>query len=398
MSSISLINRIKYSKTLYRLFCFFGNISIKLLSLFIRKDKNLILFVSFGGRKYDDSPRCIFEKMVLDKNFDNYKLVWAFINPKQHKVDSRAEIIKIDTLKYFVTCLKARVWITNSAITRGLSFKSNWTFYLNSWHGSPIKKMGEDINQGNSSFKSHGRNLIDVMLSQSSFEAQIFSRVFNIPYENFRVYGLPRNDELVSRNNDNEINRIKSILDIPQDKKVLLYAPTFREYIKDSNSNCVIYPPINFNKWQRILGDKYIILFRAHYEVVKVMDVQYDNFVKDVSQYPNLNELMLISDTLISDYSSIFFDYSILGKPMLCFAYDFDEYASKRGLYFDIRKCLSNENIENEDDLLDAICNLDMAESIRLSKEFRKKYVQEYGEATDKTINEILKNLTSDRA
>lgn len=395
MSSVSLINRIKYNKRLYELFRILGNSFMKVLSLFVRQDEKMILFVSFGGRKYDDSPRCIFEQMILDQRFEDYKFVWAFIKPEQHVVSKRAEVIKIDTIKYFMTCLKARVWITNSSITRGLSFKSKWTLYLNTWHGSPIKKMGDDINQENTSFKSHTHNLINIMLSQSQFEAQIFSRVFNIPYENFRIYGLPRNDELVNKNNELEIIKIKTRLNIPSDKRIILYAPTFREYIKDSSSNCIITPPINFEQWQHILGDKYIILFRAHYEVVKIMDVKYDEFVRDFSQYPNLNELMLISDMLISDYSSIFFDYSILARPMLCFAYDYDEYVSKRGLYFDIRKKLSDDIYDTEEKLLNAILNIDIAEHMQITNEFRKKYVEAYGNATDAIINEIAQNIIS---
>ena len=395
MNSISLINKVKYSKTLYRLFRFCGDIFIKVLSLFIRQDKKLILFVSFGGRKYDDSPRCIFEKMILDDRFNDYKFVWAFIDPELHQVSKRAEVIKIDTLRYFLTCLKARVWITNSAITRGLSFKSRWTLYLNTWHGSPIKKMGDDINPENTSFRGQTHNLIDIMLSQSQFESQIFSRVFNIPTENFRVYGLPRNDELISRNTTEEILKIKTQLNIPLNKQVILYAPTFREYTKDSNSNCIIAPPINFEHWEQILGDKYIVLFRAHYEVVNVMNIKYNNFVRNLSQYPNLNDLMLISDMLISDYSSIFFDYSILARPMLCFAYDYDQYSSKRGLYFDIRKELSQENYDTEDKLLNAILNLNIADLESISNSFREKYIEEYGDATYKTINEIAQNIIS---
>lgn len=395
MNSISLINKVKYSKTLYRLFCLCGNIFIKMLALFIRQDKKLILFVSFGGRKYDDSPRCIFEKMIRDDRFNDYKFVWAFIDPKLHKVSNRAEVIKIDTLRYFITCLKARVWITNSAITRGLSFKSKWTLYLNTWHGSPIKKMGDDINPENTSFRSRTHNLIDIMLSQSQFESQIFSRVFNIPTENFRVYGLPRNDELISRNTAEEILKVKTQLNIPLDKQVILYAPTFREYTKDSNSNCIIAPPINFEHWKQILGERYVVLFRAHYEVVKVMDIKYNDFVRNLSQYPNLNDLMLISDMLISDYSSIFFDYSILARPMLCFAYDYDKYSSKRGLYFDIRKELSQNNYDTEDKLLNAILNLNVADLKSISNAFREKYIEEYGDATDKTINEIAQNIIS---
>ena len=131
---------------------------------------------------------------------------------------------------------------------RGLSFKGKKTFYLNTWHGTPIKKMGSDIDSSNKSFGTKGRSRVDVMLAQGHYEAEIFSRVFNIPFENFRIIGLPRNDELV-KNNISKQMELKKQLNISLDKKVILYAPTFREFTKDSAHNCIFAPPIDLKRF-----------------------------------------------------------------------------------------------------------------------------------------------------
>lgn len=392
--SISLINRIKYSKLLYKIYFHCGNLGVALLKLFIKPKSDTIVFVSFGGRKYDDSPRCIYEYMLTDHRFDNFKLVWAFIDPDRHTID-RGEKIKIDSMKYYRTLLSACCWVTNSSVERGLSFKGKSAFYFNTWHGTPIKKMGSDIGYSSQAFASKGKDsTIDIMLAQGQYEADIFSRVFNINIDKFRIIGLPRNDELVPNEYNHQLirERICEKLNIPINKKIILYAPTFREYLKE-DSNCIIAPPIDLKKWQRKLSDNYVILFRAHYEITKALNIVESDFMHDVSDYGNLNELMIASDILISDYSSIFFDYSILDKPMLCFAYDYEEYATKRGLYFDMRPDLNSEHITNDDDLIAAIVNINYESAIEHTRNFKSKYITAYGNASKLSADIIFDNI-----
>ena len=395
MSSISIINQIKYNPIIFKIVKILGEIALSLLRLFIQTDDKLILFVCFGGRKYDDSPRCIYEAMLKDERYDECKFVWAFIEPEKHVLLGRGVKIKIDTLKYFITCFRARVWITNSAVTRGLSFKGKRTFYFNTWHGSAIKRLGNDMNInsfGNFSKEKEKKTcLFDVFCAQSEYDINIFSSCFSIPKDCFEVIGLPRNDELVINNNESTITNIKNKLKIPLEKKVILYAPTFREYDRDYGNNCVLVPPMNLEKWKKVLGGDYVLLFRAHYEVVKTMDIEDNTFIRNVSKYPNINELMLISDILLSDYSSIYFDYSILGRPMICWAYDFELYNQKRGLYFDIRNVLGDTKVVTEDDVLDTILNEKGNRREIISKAFRDEYVKSYGSASLQSLDIIYK-------
>ena len=151
---------------------------------------------------------------------------------------------------------------------------------------------------------------------------------------------MPRNDELA--NCDYETSTaIKKKLNIPLEKKIILYAPTFREYTKNKSNQVMLNVPINFETWQETLGENIVILFRAHYEVAKLLNVLNYDFVYDVSKYP-----------------SIFFDFSILHKPMLCYAYDYDLYTEKRGMYIDLKKELPCKVCETETELLNEILNV----------------------------------------
>lgn len=393
MASIGLINYVKYSKTLYKVYFYIGSWLVNILKKIIRTDDKLIVFNSFGGRKYDDSPKCIYEAMIKDPRFEDYTFVWAFISPNKFEIP-RGKKIKCDTFTYYKTLLKARVWITNSTMERGLSFKGSRTFYYNSWHGTPIKLMGGDISEKNPSFGTKRKRCpYDVFCAQSDFDADIFKRCFGVSNKAMKIIGLPRNDELAGEFDDERRKQIKTKIGISEDKKVILYAPTFREYTKDDNLNCILAPPAHFEKWKEVLSNDYVLLFRAHYEVVKTLNFNENEFVIDVSLYPSLNELLLVSDLLISDYSSIFFDYSITGKPMLCFAYDYEEYASKRGLYFDVRKELDSMNLTEEDAVISEIASINIEHRREVSIKFREKYVTNYGTATKESLELIINEI-----
>lgn len=364
------------------------NTVVNSMKLFVKTDDKLILFNSFAGRRFDDSPFALFEGMKKDKRFSGYKLLWAFHNPEMFDVEG-AEKIKTDTLEYFMTCLKARVWITNSSFERGLHFKNKNTFYFNTWHGTPIKKMGNDI-VNDQSFGEKGKNSTDVMPVQSDFETEVFSRMFSLPKNHFLKCGLPRND-ILSTYDEQLRKQIRQKLDIRDDQKIILYCPTFREYERDNSNNVVVKPPIDLDKWEKELADEYVLFFRAHYEVARTLDIKENSFVKDMTDYQSLNELMIASDILISDYSSVFIDYSIMDKPMFHFTYDYDKYASLRGLYFDIRESI--DGAANEDELISLLKHMNPEKETEKTRQFRNQYVQYYGHAVESSLDCIAEHL-----
>lgn len=378
-----LKNILKTNKFMYLLYSTIMNVLLKILSIFIKVEDNVILFNSFGGKKYDDSPRVIYEYMKSEKKYRKYKMFWILDSPDKIDIPGATKI-KNNSFKFFVIALKAKYWITNSGIERGLKFKQKNTIYINTWHGTAIKHIGKDENNLAVRFKT---SKADLMFAQSEYDRKIFSHVFDLKKDKIVLAGLPRNDELATVS-QKEINNIKKKLNLPLNKKVILYAPTFREYNRDS-SGCILAPPINLKLWEEKLSDKYILIFRAHYEVNKVLGIKENKFIKNYSSYQNLNELLKISDIIISDYSSIMIDYSILERPIFNYIYDFEEYKEKRGMYFDLREKLQNNCITNEVELLEKIININYNRECKKTLKFKNEFVQEFGNAR-KYIDRII--------
>lgn len=373
---------LKNNNFIYKIYNNLFSSILKFIGIFIKTNDKIILFNSYGGKKYDDSPKNIYEYIKKNNKYKEYKCYWVFDEPNKFK-DKDLKIIKNNSVKFFLIALKAKYWITNSSLERGLKFKKKNTIYINTWHGSTIKKLGQDMHTKVYQFNVSKPNVI---YAQSKYDIKTLSKAFNYDENIFALSGLPRNDELLDIK-EKEILKIKKNLNINPTKKIILYAPTFREFDYDSNG-CILAPPINLEKWEKELSKDYCLLFRAHYEVNKVLNIKTNNFIFNVTNYPNLNELLKISDILISDYSSIIIDYSILERPIYAYAYDYEKYKEKRGLYINIEEEYPNGIQKTEKELIKEIKNCNFKEQKNKTKKFKEKYVEEYGNAT-KYIDKI---------
>ena len=383
-------NIVKYNAIIYKIYRLMGTFFIKFLTFFVKVDDKKILFVSFGGKKYDDSPKEIYEKMIRMNEFKDYKFVWAFIDSSNKYPKGNPEIIKIDSLRYFLVAASCKYWIVNVSAQRGLEFKKKNNICINTWHGTPLKRIYGEENNNVVKIDNRKKEKFDLVCSQSEYDREIFSRIFNIDKENVILSDLPRNDTLLNYSKE-DINVIKEKLNIDKNKKVLLYMPTYREYSRNEKNECVLKTPINLEKWQDKLGDNFVVLMRLHYLVAKELNVTSNDFMIDVSNYSTLSDLYAIADGLISDYSSSFFDYSILERKEFCFAYDVDEYEKQRGFYLDIYKELPCKINKTEDELIEDILNSDFVKKDDKVIKFKNKYAPYAGNATDKVIEIILK-------
>lgn len=380
---------IKNNPFVFYLYNRLGSLLIKFFGLFIPIKQKKILFVSFGGKKYDDSPQSIYEKMASMPEFNDYQFIWAFIDIKK-EIPYSAKKVKIDSFAYFYHALSSKFWIINVSAERGLRFKKRETICINTWHGTPIKRIYGEERLAQKSKNKRQPEDFNLVCAQSSYDQKIFSRIFHMSEKDIILSDLPRNDILL-KYNQRDKGDIKIRLKIPEGKKVILYMPTYREYLRDENNACYLAPPMDVCKWKEKLENQYILLIRAHYLVAKDMNIaEDDDFVKDVSSYPQLSELYAIADLMISDYSSAFFDYSVLERPMFCFAYDLDEYEEKRGFYLQLSNELPCTVHENEDDLLKDIITMNVEESVKRVQLFKQKYAPYAGHATDYVIREIM--------
>ena len=383
-------NILKSNKIAYNLYFYTFSFFIKIMSLFIKTDDNLLLFVSYSGRKYDDSPKVLYQYMKGNAKYKEYKYIWAFEKPEYYNDVPDNEKIKIDTLKYYITALKAKYWITNSSITRGLNFKKKGTKYIIFQHGTVgIKKLGNDIDKDNKSFKIKKQDEIDMFIIQGKKEKPILEHALNL-YGKIYEYGLPRNDELYAVN-DNMVKNVRKLLGVPDGKKVILYTPTFREFYKDSKLNSYINMPFDVEKMKREFSDDYVLVITAHYEVSKMLNIpENDPFVINVFNYPYINDLLISADILISDYSSVIFDYSILEKPILCYAYDYDMYMKERGTYTDLNELFYDGVIKTQDELISVIKNMDYAKECQHSKKIKREYLLNIENSVENAAEKIF--------
>ena len=375
---------IKNNKICYKIYSIGLGLILNFCKIFIKIDEKIILFNCFGGKKFDDSPKAIYDYIINNERYKDYKLYWAFDNIKRYELP-KGKRIKNNSIKYFYIALKAKYWITNSSIERGVKFKNKKTIYINTWHGTTIKCIEKDQKDKKFNFNV---SKPDLYLAQGKYDIKIFSKAFGVSEEKIVLSGLPRNDELVKNITLKEKNKIKEKLNIPIDKKVILYMPTYREFDNNKNEN-YIKPPINIRKWEENLKNKYTLLFRIHYETEKVLGLEFNDFLINVSNYEPINDLFKIADILISDYSGIIFDYSILERPIYSFAYDYEKYVKLRGCYIDITKELPNGICKTEDELLEKIINCNYEEEKIKTKKFKKKYIEKYGEASSYIDNII---------
>lgn len=386
---VLLGSKLKSSKILYKMYSFIGNFLLAMMRLVFKNKKKIIIFNSFGGKKVDDSPYEIFKEMKSRETFRNYKMIWA-----AHSTDfeemNKNDIVSTNSFTFFKLAIQAELWVTNSSMQRGLKVKSEGTVYLNTWHGTPLKYMGKDIIDKNQSFQiREDKEDVDYFSVQGEYEKEIFRSAFSMSDNQFLDFGYPRNDRLVSFFSS-EIENIKKKLGIDNEKQVILYAPTFRPEVTDEKGRIVMDKKVKINQIADELKENYVLLIRAHYEAyLPEIDGKYNGILYDVSDYPNLNDLLIISDVLISDYSSVFFDFSLLSKPMIAFIYDFDNYNQTRGLYFDLREYLPC--VYNTDELIKMIRDIDFDSKkyVVKSKDFRQQFVKWYGDATIRTVNFI---------
>lgn len=339
---------IKFNPVVNSLFTTVASVSVGLLGIGNPVREDLILFTSDIGKSYTGSPRALYEYMRDKGLLNGMDIVWAFTKPEDYQMPG-CRVIRHDSIEYFRTALSAKYWVTDVNIERGLRFKRKQTKYLNTWHGSSFKTLGRDI---------HGRiyydcSSIDYMCVCSDYDEEIFSRAFGLTKDRFVHTGLPRMDQLHAHATDDS-TLWKEKVGLPTDKRVILYAPTWRD-TSDGGSSYTISPPIDIAKWRRRLGKDSVLVFRMHPLTQKALGVYEDEFLIDHSRYQPLNDLLLASDCLVTDYSSIAFDYAILKRPCLCFGYDAEEYDRVRGLYGIVGEAFPRGNCATEDEVLDAL-------------------------------------------
>jgi len=334
----------------------------KFLSHFATTNERQVVFESGVGKRYEDSPRMIYEKMV--ENNEDFDYIWIMNNNAPLNVSPATKIVKRLSPEFYKYLATSKYWVNNQNFPTYLT-KPKKTRYLQTWHGTPLKKMQHDQEQiegrdeGYLARVTHAKNQWSALVSPSAYATNAFRSAFQYDGPVLEL-GYPRNDIFYTEDLEERKSKIRQKLAIPEDKKVILYAPTFRDNEK-KGKKFVRENKINFRIFERRLGEDHVLLIREHVVVSNKLKIpeEFRHNIINVSKYPNIQELMIASDMLVTDYSSVMFDYVNTGKPAYFYCYDLHEYNDMRGFYFDLEKEAPGPIVKNSSNLCRAIAKKD---------------------------------------
>lgn len=368
---------------------------INIFNCFPIKNNKIFLF-SYYGSQYGCSPKYISEYITKNYPKDKFDVVWAFndLSSKEHIQGIRK--VKIMSLKYFYELCTSKVIITNFRTTNMFKKRKN-QYYIQTWHSSlrlkQIEKDAENsLPENYVKMAKEDSKKCDLLISGCRYSTEIFRRAFWYDGEIFES-GTPSNDILLS-DNINIINKVKNKLNIQDEFRVVLYAPTFR---KDKTLD--VYN-LNYNQiidaLENKFGGKWILLIRLHPHLTNIAkSIQDRKNIKNVTEYDDVQELMLISDILITDYSSVMFSFMLTKKPCFLYAPDIELYKNNdRNLYFEMDE-LPFLKAENNEEMLKNISIYDENKYRELCEEMLDKIgVYDDGKAS-KRLAERLELITS---
>ena len=318
-------------------------------------NKNKIVVQSYYGRGYSDNPKYIVEEIL--KQNPNFKIYWNVSDiSNDNNLPKGVVPLKMNSMRSIYHMCTAKVWIDNCRKYYFINKKKK-QIYIQTWHGFGVKRIEKDVEEnldpGYIRMAKKDSKMCDLLISNSELLTQIYRNCFWYDGEILEC-GSPRND-IFFVDNSKRIDSIRSKIGVGPNDKILLYAPTFRKNFGLEQYD--IYYELLVNSLKKKFGDEWKILIRLHPNIAKKskeLNLNQD-FIIDVSNYDDIQELMLASNVLITDYSSSMFDFALTKKPCFLYANDISQYKDDRNFYFDIDKLpfpLACNNNELEEKIL----------------------------------------------
>lgn len=353
-----------------------------------------VLYISYNGKQYSDSPRAIHEELL--RRDADVRHLWL-VRDGQVDLPPTAEKVRFWGTEWYDALARCRYIVTNAHLPHWIERRPGQVI-VQTWHGTMLKKIGLDITapkfnpQYHAQLQQESRNW-NMLVSSNRFSTPILKRAMGYDGEIVET-GYPRNDYLYAPDRDARAKEIKARIGLPEGKKIVLYAPTWRDDLAHRRGQFKFDLRLDTEQARERLGDDHILLIRRHSNVVDNIPGAGNGFVFDVSEYPDIADLYLIADLMITDYSSVMFDYAHLRRPMLFFTYDLEHYRDKlRGFYFDFENDAPGPLISTSDELISAIRNIDevAAEHEERYERFHKLFCDlDDGHASDRVVDRML--------
>lgn len=396
-----------YNEDKYKVINVFGfKIKKDFLTPYIKKvrkqygiKKNKIVFMNYLGSGYGCNPKYITEEL-LKRNLP-YEIVWISNAPSKD-FPKGVRVVPYSPKKTLFELVTAKIWVDNyhkiSFIKRGLD-KLPEQKYIQTWHGSlgikKIEKSAECLTKDNTWLNCAVKNskMTDFWISNSDFESNVYNEAF-WDIKEIKKFGHPRND-VFFKDNKGIINRVKTTYDIPENTKILLYAPTFREDEK------ITHYDIDFDNLKAVLSAKFggdwTILVRLHSRLEEAFKDYFKNKnnIINATYYPDMQELLVAADVGITDYSSWMFDYMLSKKPVFIYATDIEKYNTERGFYYPLEETPFPIAKDNEE-LSKNIKDFDDKKYIpKVNKFLAGKGCMEDGHASERVVD-LIESMIND--
>ncbi|MFD6276934.1 CDP-glycerol glycerophosphotransferase family protein [Streptomyces sp. NPDC060209] len=331
------------------------------VSLRGRELRDTVLYSSFDGRQYSDSPRAVHEELA--RRGTGVEHLWV-VRDQQAAVPAGVRAVALHSDEWHEALARSRWIVTNTQLPEWFE-RADGQFVVQTWHGTPLKRIGRDLAgtalADTAYMESMPRRAAQwsVLVSPNSFSTPVLRRAFGHTGEVLEC-GYPRNDLLYAPDRAKAADAVRQSLSVPDGKRVVLYAPTWREDRPKHGGRYGLDLQLDLEQARKALGEDHVLLVRRHYLVGG--SVPESDFVRDVSRHPDVAELMLISDVLVTDYSSLMFDFAQTGRPMLFHTYDLEHYRDTlRGFCFDFENRAPGPLISDSAAVVEALRDPDAA-------------------------------------
>lgn len=382
----------------------------------------LLIFESNLGRNYSGNPRAIYEEMLRRGWDKEMQICWLFTEPEKQSVPGSVTLLQRESLPALMKMQRASIWVTD---TRQPTYivKNPSTYYMMTWHGTPLKKLALDLYDYIEAVKQGGAcapegqdkqqteyadlkkdldkqrkqwlqdsGQWDCLLAQNETAAELFRGCFWYQGE-ILCKGYPRNDKLVQEAKAG--SNAGAVKNEEERKRTVLYAPTWREYESNGLCDSRFEPPIDFDRLYEVLkAENTELIIKYHYYVKEKPDfTKYDGVIRDSEK--DIAQLYPLCDMLITDYSSTMFDYAVLKRPMVFFAYDVERYETENGFYFDYEKLVPGPVVRTQEELFNVLkCDFDFAAYAEKQEAFYERFTAaDNGEAAAEAVNLLANHL-----
>ncbi|MEU5286148.1 CDP-glycerol glycerophosphotransferase family protein [Streptomyces sp. NPDC020755] len=357
-----------------------------------------VVLESHMGTCYGDSPRALYEE--IRRQGLKLHATWSY-DPSPAGFPDGARLVRRWSWRYLWALARAEYWVDNQGFPQQLR-KPRHTTYLQTWHGSAYKRMGFDerrVRLQNAPQRERLQQAVDRFdhfLVRSEHDVDTLARAYRLPEERLLRTGYPRNDALIAERDRAETEGrlprppLAGALGLDDHKKTVLYAPTFRGGPGKQRRARLL---LDVREFAERFGDTHTLLVRAHYLESARLPLCPPGTVVDVSRHHDVQELLALTDVLITDYSSIMFDFALLDRPVVLYAPDLEAYAAERGSYFDLREHAPGPVTATQEELFGALAELKKSDTRYADRrrDFARRFgAYDRGDAARRTVAAVF--------